>query len=76
MMIAAEVRSSMLGDAVSMMVNPAMSTSAFDWLASMMAGTAMPTGGVDGGVDVDLAAGVEVDGGVDVEWRCRIDGHG
>jgi hypothetical protein len=43
MMIAAGVRSPMLGDAVSMMVNLAMSTLASDWLASMMASTAMPT---------------------------------
>jgi hypothetical protein len=43
MMVAAEVRLVVLGDAVLMTVDPAMSTSGSDGLASMMAGTAMPT---------------------------------
>jgi hypothetical protein len=42
MMIAARVRSAVLGDAVSMTVDPAMSTSGSDGLVSMMAGTTMP----------------------------------
>jgi hypothetical protein len=41
-MVAAEVRLAVLGDAVPMTVDPAMSTSGSDGLASMMAGTAMP----------------------------------
>jgi hypothetical protein len=43
MMIAAGVRSAALGDAMSMTVDPTMSTSVFDGLVSMMASTAMPT---------------------------------
>jgi hypothetical protein len=41
-MVAAGVRPVVLGDAVLMTVDPAMSTSYSDGLASMMAGTAMP----------------------------------
>jgi hypothetical protein len=43
MMIMAGVRSAMLGDAVSMTVDPAMLTSGSDGLVSMMAYTAMTT---------------------------------
>jgi hypothetical protein len=43
MMIAAGVRSAALGDAMSMMIDPTMSTSVSDGLVSMKAGTAMPT---------------------------------
>jgi hypothetical protein len=42
-MVATGVRSVVLGEAVSMTVDPAMSTSGSNGLASMMAGTAMPT---------------------------------